>query len=101
MGAGCKKAGKAKGRKNRFDVLDRLKRLNAGLSPGQKNDWDWLKEAWDQEMVRQHEDKWASLFAKWVQDVLNDNRSNAFSLFVYNEMLRVFNDQAALHVPGI
>ena len=83
-----------------MDVLDRLARIKAGLSAGQRNDWPWFKEAWDHEMVTQHGANWAALFAGWVQSVLDDERSNAFSLFVYNETCRVFKGIAALHVPG-
>ena len=86
--------------KTRFDVLDRLARIKVGLSAGQKNDWLWFKETWDQEMVTQHGVNWASIFAGWVQSVLDDERSNAFSLFVYSESCRVFHGTAALHVPG-
>ena len=100
LGAGSHNAGGAKAKRNRFDVLDRLARIKMGLSAGQKNDWPWFKETWDQEMVTQHGAKWASLFAGWVQNVLDDERSNAFSLFVYNETCRVFHGTAALHVPG-
>lgn len=85
---------------NSFDVLDRLARIKVGLSAGQKNDWLWFKETWDQEMVTQHGVNWASIFAGWVQNVLDDERSNAFSLFVYSESCRVFHGTAALHVPG-
>ena len=63
LGEGCPKAGGAKGRKNRFEVLDRLSRLKAGLSAGQKNDWPWFKEAWDGAMEAQHGANWASVFA--------------------------------------
>jgi hypothetical protein len=100
LGEGDDSAGGPKARKNRFEVLDRLARSRAGLSAGQKNDWSWFKEAWDKEMVKQHGANWASLFAKWMQNVLGDERSNAFSTFVYNETCRVFHDTAALHVPG-
>ena len=51
-------------------------------------------------MVTQHGVSWASIFAGWVQNVLDDERSNAFSLFVYSESCRVFHGSAALHVPG-
>ena len=43
---------------------------------------------------------WASLFAGWMQKVLDDERSNAFSLFVHNETCRVFHGTVALQVPG-
>ena len=81
-------------------MLDRLARIKAGLSPGQKNDWQWFKESWDQEMVKDHGGNWAAFFSQWIQSVLDDERGNAFSVFVYNEMRRVFHDTAALHVPG-
>jgi hypothetical protein len=100
LGQGSANAGGPKGRKNRFEVLDRLARLRAGLSAGQKNDWPWFKEEWDKEMVEQHGADWADLFAKWMQNVLEDGCSNAFSTFVYNETCRVFHGTAALHVPG-
>ena len=100
LGAGNPNAGGAKAKKNRFDVLDRLARLNAGLSAGQKNDWQWFKDAWDSKMVAQHNANWADVFSGWVQGVLNDERSNAFSCFVHGETLRVFPGMAALQVPG-
>ena len=100
LGAKSQNAGGAKAKKNRCDVLDRLARIKVGLSSGQKNDWPWFKETWDQAMVTQHGANWASLFAGWVQKVLDDEGSNAFSLFVYSETCRVFHGTAALHVPG-
>ena len=48
LGAKTTNGGGAKAKKNRFEVLDRLARLNAGLSVGQKNDWQWFKDAWDE-----------------------------------------------------
>ena len=42
LGAGSPNAGGAKARKNRLEVLDRLSRLKAGLSAGQRNDWPWM-----------------------------------------------------------
>ena len=100
LGAGEKNAGGGKGRKQRLEVLDRLRRIGAGLSAGQKNDWAWFSDAWDRAMVAEHGAGWAALFAQWMQGVLNDTRSNAFSLFVHKETLRVFHGAAALHVPG-
>lgn len=100
LGEGSTNAGGAKGKKNRHEVLDRLSRIRAGLSAGQKNDWQWFKEAWDKEMVKLHGAGWAKLFAAWMQKTLEDERSNAFSHFVYDETCRVFQNVAALHVPG-
>ena len=89
-----------KARKNRFEVLDRLARIRAGLSAGQKNDWPWFKDAWDKNMVKEHGADWAQVFSEWIQGVLDDERSNAFSIFVYSETCRVFKGAAALHNPG-
>ena len=100
LGAGSHNAGGAKAKSRRYEVLDRLARLRAGLSPAQKNDWPWFKESWDQAMVVEHGKHWASQFSGWMQTILEDERSNAFSLFVYDETSRVFRDTAALHVPG-
>ena len=51
LGAGCPKAGSPKGRKARFEALDRLSRIRASLSPGQRNDWAWFKDGWDSKML--------------------------------------------------
>ena len=100
LGQGSPNAGGAKAKARRLEVLDRLSRLKAGLSPGQKNDWAWFKEAWDQAMVNEYKENWATTFSGWVQGILDDERSSAFSVFVYNETCRIFKDTAALHVPG-
>ena len=100
LGQGSHNAGGAKAKARRMEVLDRMARMKAGLSAGQKNDWPWFKEAWDQAMVTEHKENWATTFMGWIQGVLDDERSNAFSVFVYNETCRIFKDVAALHVPG-
>ena len=101
LGQGSHNAGGAKAKGRRLEVLDRVARMKAGLSPGQRNDWAWFKEAWDQAMVAEHKENWATTLSGCVQGVLDDERSNAFSMFVYNETCRIFKDTAALHVPGI
>ena len=73
----------------------------AGLSGAQKNDWVWWKDAWDDKMVAEHKQNWPEVFAGWMQHVMNDDRSNAFSVFVRDETQRVFSQEHALHVPGI
>ena len=100
LGKGANNAGGAKGKKHRSEVLDRLSRLNSGLSAGQRNDWQWFKDAWDKAMVIQYGDEWPETFATWMQGVLMDSRSNAFSIFVHEETCRVFDGAAALQVPG-
>ena len=100
LGQGSHNAGGAKAKSRRLEVLDRLARLKAGLSPGQRNDWAWFKEAWDQAMVNEHKENWATTFSGWMQRILEDERTNAFSVFIYNETCRIFKNTAALHVPG-
>ena len=100
LGDGNESAGGPKARKNRFEVLDRLKTIGVGLSPGQMNDWAWFKESWDDKMVDQYAATWGSVFAKLIQGVLEDECSTAFSKFVYGETCRVFHGAAALPVPG-
>ena len=77
LGQGSSNAGGVKARTKRFEVLDRLARNKAGLSPGQKNDWPWLKEAWDAAMVEEHGERWAELFSTWMQSLLDDGRGVA------------------------
>ena len=99
LGQGSSNGGGARGRTRRFEVLDRIARLGAGLSAPQKNDWVWFKDSWDLEMVREHAADWGSLFAGWMQAVLENKDSNAFSVFVHNETCRIFHASAALRVP--
>ena len=100
LGDGTENGGGAKGRKQRWEVLDRMARLKAGLSDGQKNDWTWFKSSWAQAMKDEHGEGWPMLFSAWVQGVLDDERSNAFSVFVHDETKRVFHNTAALSVSG-
>ena len=52
------------------------------------------------QITNMYGENWADTFCGWIQNVLNDGRSNAFSVFVYEETCRVFQEVAALHVPG-
>ena len=100
LGHGTENGGGYKGRVLRWEVLDRLARIGAGLSDGQKNDWTWFKSSWDETMLAEHAHDWPMIFAGFMQGVLDDERTNAFSDFVYKETLRVFSSHAALSVPG-
>ena len=82
-----------------MEVLDRMARTGAGLSPGQRNDWAWFVTSWDAAMVTEHKQEWGELFGKWMQGVLDSTEQNAFSKFVFNETRRVFKDTVAIHVP--
>ena len=52
-------------------------------------------------MLTKYGDEWLETFATWMQEVVMDSRSNAFSIFVYEETCRVFKGAAALQVPGV
>ena len=95
-------AGGAGWRKHRFDALDRLSWQGAGLHPAQRNEFDWWKRQWDDAMVDEHKNKWAALFASWMQNIMNSSESNAFSAFMHDETNRVLRSkfQVALTVPG-
>ena len=95
-------AAEAPAEKRRRDVLDRLLRSCGGLSPAQKNEFTWWKDAWDKKMLEEHEDEWPRVFAEWVQKVLADFEKgvgNAFSVFVHAETRRCFDGVVALQVP--
>ena len=100
LGDGTADGGGYKGRILRFEVLDRLARLGAGLSDDQKNDWTWFKSSWDETMLAENPYNWPLIFAGYMKGVLDDDRTNAFSKFVHDETLRVFSGHAALTVPG-
>ena len=102
LGHGRSRGGGLAAQKRRFEVLDRLGRLGQGLSPPQRNDFRWWKEAWDAKMLEDHGDKWPEVFAGRVQKILDDHETgvgNAFSLFVHDETRRCFDAAPALRVP--
>ena len=102
LGGDDSKAKGAAGRKQRFEVLDRLSSQGAGLHPEQRNEFDWWKRQWDDAMVEEHKGKWAALFAGWMQNIMNSSESNAFSAFMHDETNRVLRSKFpfALKVPG-
>jgi hypothetical protein len=102
LGANDNKAGGAAARKNRWEVLDRLARNGAALSPSQRNDFDLWKRIWDEAMVEEHKGKWADTFAGWMQNIVASSETNAFSTFMQNETNRVVRKRVThvLTVPG-
>ena len=54
LGQGKPRSGGVAARKLRYEVLDRMAKLGSGLTPGQKNDWSWFREAWDEKMCAEH-----------------------------------------------
>ena len=101
LGEGTPNAGGAKGRNNRFQLMDRLKNLRAGLSGAQINEYHWWREAWDKKMLEVHGAAWPAMFGSWMKAVQEDPKSNAFSLFMFTETQRVLSDVKGLAVPGI
>ena len=104
LGQDCRKGGGVAGRKTRFEVLDRVGKIGAGLSEAQKSDWLWFKESWDEAMLNAWGANWGGTFAAWIQGVLNNIESgtnNAFSLFVNNETRRVLDTVPALTLPSL
>ena len=47
-------------------------------------------------MKDEHVEAWPMIFSGWVQGVLDDERSNAFSVFEHDEIKRVFHNTGAL-----
>ena len=103
LGKGRLRCGGAQGKKKRFEVLDRIARsCGQGLSPTQKNDYAWWKDAWDAKMLGEHGDAWPEVFAGWMQHVIadcQDGVTNSFSVFVHSETRRCLDGTLALRVP--
>ena len=72
------------------------------MSHAQLNDFPWWKDAWDQAMKTEHKAEWGQKFAQWMQEVIDatKTKSNAFSLFVHSESIRVQKPGKGLAVPG-
>ena len=103
LGDGDPNCGRAQGRKNRHEVLDRMSRLGTGLSPEQRNDWAGFKNEWDDRMLLEHGAGWVRVFASWLQKVLDEldsGTAHAFSAFVHSETRRRLDNQPGLRVPG-
>ena len=99
---GRTRGGGVAAKKRRWEVLDRLARLGQGLSPAQRNDFSWFKDAWDARMLQEHGDSWPETFMGWMQRLLGENEkgvANAFSVFVHSETRRCFDGVTALRVP--
>ena len=103
VGQGKPNSGGVPARKMRFDVLDRIAKLGSGLTPAQKNDWAWFREAWDAKMYGEHDLNWGGLFCGWTQKVLDDladGMDSVSSAFVHGETLRNFKEAVMLMVPA-
>ena len=81
----------------------KFSKMGTGLSPSQRNEWAWFKEAWQGKMLDEHGEKWVRIFAGWMQEVMDSlerGQENAFSVFVHSETRRSFNSDVALELPG-
>ena len=56
VGKGRGRGGGAAAKMRRWGVLDRLARLGQGLSPGQRKDVNWFKDAREARMLEKHGD---------------------------------------------
>jgi len=92
---------KVKAMHARMELLDRIKDLGSGLSPGQKNDWEWFRGAWDREMAARHGDDWPEVFAGIVQNTIDSEESNALSKLMYAESTRISQNTLAVGVPSM
>ena len=102
LGKGRSRGGGVAAKKRRWEVLDRLASLGQGLSPEQRNDFSWFKEARDACLLQEHGGSWPETFMGWMQRLLGENEAgigNAFSVFVYNETRRCFDGVPGLRVP--
>ena len=101
LGQGHAKGGTAACRTRRHEVLDRMARNGIGLSVGQRNDWNWFKQAWDETMAREYTENWGGKFAEWIQGVIDrfkKGEANAFSVFVHSESSRCLHGERVLQV---
>ena len=102
LGDGRAKGGGAECKKNRAQVLDRLGRLGQGMSAAQRDDFLRFKDARDNTMLTEHGDRWPTVFAGWVQRLLQAHEEGdriAFSVFMNNETRRCFAEEIALVLP--
>jgi hypothetical protein len=84
-------------RDKRHSVLNKLSKLGQGLSPAQRTDFAWWKEAWDAMMLEANGAEWGQVFAMHVQHVLDEitvGRTNAFSVLVHTETIRLLQSPA-------
>ena len=99
---GRTRSGGAEGKRNRAQVLDRLVRLGQGISPAQRNDYAWLKDAWGCKLSAEHGDAWPAVFAGWAQrlvEAVQAGDRTAVSKLMHDETQRCFGEELALVVP--
>ena len=104
LGQGKARSGGVAARRLRYEVIDNMAKLGTGLTPSQKNDWAWFREAWDEKMCDEHAHEWGGTFSQCMQtniDDVSDGVANAFSMLMYDETNRHFSKTPMLVVPSI
>ena len=102
LGEGRTRSGGAEGKRNRAQVLDRLVRLGHGISPAQRNDYAWLKDAWGCNMLAEYGDDWPAVFAGRAQRLVQAHEEGdrtPVSMFMHDETQRCLGGKLALVVP--
>ena len=77
---------------SRMAALLHLKKLKGAVSAQQLQEWDWFKDAWDDDMKKKHGKTYPEHFAGWLQHVSNEmaqGDGEAFSRFMHNESRRL------------
>ena len=90
--------------KLRYEVIDKMAKLGSGLTPAQKNEWAWFREAWGTRMREEHNTDWGGTFSQWMQHILDDitgGAFNAFSTFMHEGTIRIFSKTAMLVMPSM
>ena len=103
LGQGKKGGGTKDHRQNRWETLERVRRL-AYLTPEQIGQWEFFKTEWDSAQANEHGMEWGKIFAESIQAVLYkllEGDTNAFSQWVKDEWDRVLSRTGALVIPGI
>ena len=103
LGQGRAKGGNKEHRLNRYEVLERVRRVG-NLTEDQKGQWDFFKTQWDDTHAAANGANWGQIFAENIQDVLLKmlhGESDAFSVFVKKETDRLGQmGKGALVAPG-
>ena len=102
LGQGRAKGGNKEHRLNRYEVLERVRRVGK-LTEDQKGQWDFFKTQWDVAQASAIGTNWGQVFAENIQEVLFkilQGETDAFSEFVKMETDRVLGEKGALVVPG-
>ena len=92
IGQGHPDGGNAKHRKNRLEILERVRGRAPPLSPALLNDWHWFCRNWDKRNIEIRHPSvragWPSEFARQMKDLvrkLSQGESNAFESWLLRE----------------